>query len=219
MRYGRRFLLRLCFVGFCGLLVGAGVSWNVHRRSEVIFLGDSLTRSGWWDKLIAGSLITNQGINGDTTEKTLGRIGTIIQKKPEKIFIMVGINDLWQQIDTRVSLEYYRQMLVVLRAKLPKTKIFVQTLIPIHEELFSSRYQGTLSNEKIFSFNEKLTHLTREFDASLIDVCSFFLKHSQTKGLDPRHTTDGIHLSGEGYKLWSVILSQCLAGKCREGSQ
>ena len=57
-------------------------------------LGDSLTDNGEWGELFPSVRIINRGISGQKTVEMLGRLDEIIIRKPKKVFILAGINDL-----------------------------------------------------------------------------------------------------------------------------
>ena len=61
---------------------------------STLFLGDSLTEYGNWRELFPGLDIKNRGIAGDTTDGVLHRLDGITALSPDKIFLMIGINDL-----------------------------------------------------------------------------------------------------------------------------
>ena len=72
---------------------------------DMILFGDSLTfgfgvpkKNSWAYKLqeqFSNITILNKGINGDTTSSMLTRFyKDVTSKKPKKVFIMAGTNDL-----------------------------------------------------------------------------------------------------------------------------
>ncbi len=80
-------------------------------ESDIIMLGDSITDEGEWTELL-GLNVKNRGISGDTIERILHRLDTILESKPKQVFLMIGINDL---INVRKSvaatLEQYTKIL------------------------------------------------------------------------------------------------------------
>ena len=67
----------------------------MQNNQSIIFLGDSLTE--WFElgKYFPGLAIINEGIAGDTTYGVLQRLEAIIKKPAKKIFLMIGINDIF----------------------------------------------------------------------------------------------------------------------------
>ena len=63
------------------------------KQSDLIFLGDSLTDFHDWS---AFGEHHNAGIAGDTTDGLLYRLHYTLEKQPETLVLMIGINDLLQ---------------------------------------------------------------------------------------------------------------------------
>lgn len=64
--------------------------------NPIVFLGDSITEKIDWHELFHNSHydILNRGIGSDTISGVINRINTIINLKPSKVFLMIGINDI-----------------------------------------------------------------------------------------------------------------------------
>ena len=71
-------------------------------KHRIIFIGNSLTQFGDWNKLLDDSTVVNRGIAGDNTYGVLARLNDIIIRKPAKLFIEIGINDISQNIQARL---------------------------------------------------------------------------------------------------------------------
>src|SRR5690349_16498569 len=65
---------------------------------KIIFLGNSITEGGQWTKLTGDASVINRGISGDITYGVLKRLPDIIKRKPSKLFILIGINDIAKDI-------------------------------------------------------------------------------------------------------------------------
>jgi hypothetical protein len=61
-------------------------------RTRVVMLGDSITQRGEWSELL-GEVVANRGLGGDTTRDVLARVASV-PASAEKIFVMVGVDDL-----------------------------------------------------------------------------------------------------------------------------
>jgi len=57
-------------------------------------LGDSIIDHAEWNDLFPSKEISDQGIGGDTSASVLNRIDLIYKTNTEKVFIMIGINDI-----------------------------------------------------------------------------------------------------------------------------
>jgi lysophospholipase L1-like esterase len=170
-----------------------------------IFIGDSLTDMNEWEEAFPGKNIKNRGIYGDTTQGVLKRLHSVISQEPEKIFIMIGINDLAEKTDTGRILKNYQTIITSLNEELPDTEIYIQSLLPNHEELNT---KASIDNDEIIQINDHLQNLAQEHDAAYIDLYSDF--ETENGQLAKNYTVDGVHLNGEGYKVWEEKISKYL---------
>src|SRR5829696_483482 len=69
---------------------------NTPGTAEIVMLGDSLTDWGNWNELLPGLSLINRGIAGDTSAGVITRLGEIIQRKPNVVALMIGVNDILQ---------------------------------------------------------------------------------------------------------------------------
>ncbi|HEY9653142.1 MAG TPA: GDSL-type esterase/lipase family protein [Coleofasciculaceae cyanobacterium] len=175
-------------------------------NSEIIFLGDSLTDSCEWSELFANIEIKNRGISGDRTDGVLSRVDDILKSHPQKIFLMIGINDLVQGVTESQVVGNYRVILEKIKIQSPETQVFIQSVLPINNRKSQEKLKLRLDNEKVTSVNDNLKELAQEFSFYYIDLFSAFCDDGNA--LDSRYTTDGIHLNGKGYLLWQEIIKK-----------
>lgn len=169
---------------------------------KIIFLGDSLTDFCEWAEIFQDARIKNRGISEDTTEGVLNRISNIIESQPQKLFIMIGINDLCQGREVLEILNNYQLILMMIKEKTPKTKVYIQSLLPVRFQRFSDH--GI--NEKIIELNTNLKRLAKRYSFQYIDLFTSFLDSNNK--LDSRYTSDEVHLNGEGYLVWQKIIEE-----------
>ncbi|MEM1394303.1 MAG: GDSL-type esterase/lipase family protein [Cyanobacteria bacterium P01_H01_bin.150] len=191
-------------------------SYYKHKKSQfeiltesndsILFLGDSLTDEGEWTELLRNKNIINRGISGDTTRRILNRLDAIIQTKPKQIFLMVGINDF---VNEKKSIEQvldkYKVILEELKSKIPETEVFVQSVLPVNNNLT----YFLQDNQKVIKFNLKLQELAKEFDYKYIDIFSNLADLDNQ--LDANYTTDGVHLNGKAYLIWKEAVEKHVA--------
>src|SRR5262245_42410399 len=65
-------------------------------HDSIVFLGDSITELCHWSELLQNPSVLNRGIGGDTTQDILNRVDQIYRLRPQKLFLMIGVNDLIQ---------------------------------------------------------------------------------------------------------------------------
>ncbi|MDZ8025052.1 MAG: SGNH/GDSL hydrolase family protein [Nostoc sp. SerVER01] len=163
-----------------------------------ILVGDSL--SMWFprEKLPVGKLWLNQGISGDTSAGVLRRLGAFSATRPDVIYIMAGINDLRKGDSDRAILNNYRRIVRRLRQNHPQAQIIVQSILPTR--------LPKLSNSRIRNINTQLTQIAKQEGANYLNIYSWFT--DMEGNLRPELTTDGLHLSQEGYDVWRTALQQ-----------
>lgn len=173
-----------------------------QSESDIVFLGDSLTNACEWHEFFRNVHLKNRGISGDTTNGLLNRIDEVIESKPRKIFMMIGINDLNQGRNVEVILNTYKIILKSFQDKTSKTEVFVQSILPLNNQ----KHPNNGTNNKIIELNAQLRILTQEFSFHYIDLFSAFL--DENNQLDARYTIDGIHLNGQGYLVWKGLIEK-----------
>ena len=117
------------------------------------------------------------------------RIDKILESKPKKIFILIGINDLSADFQIQLCVANYQKIISKIRTASPLTKIYIQSLLPINNKF----YRGFATNEKIRILNSKLQNLADEKQTTYIDLFSHFIN---SDGLTPisRHRTKSLYL-------------------------
>ena len=69
--------------------------------NKIVFLGNSITEKGGnWNKRFGVNNIVNRGVSGDITEGILSRLDEIIYYKPTTIFLLIGINDIFDNYNS-----------------------------------------------------------------------------------------------------------------------
>jgi len=63
-------------------------------KSDIVFLGNSITHYGEWAEIFDNDNIKNRGISGDSAEGVYERLDPIVKGKPKKIFLLIGVNNL-----------------------------------------------------------------------------------------------------------------------------
>ena len=174
--------------------------------NTIYFLGDSLTDGCEWNELLSNPKIKNRGINGDTTQGILNRLNKITQSKPQKIFIMIGINDLLNNIETTKILDNYQKIIANIKYNSPKTKIYIESILPMNFEIDKTR--RPIANQNISDFNNNLKNFADNSNIFYIDLYSKFLNSANQ--LDEKYTLDGIHLNGQGYLIWKNEITKYL---------
>ena len=163
-----------------------------------ILVGDSL--SLWFpaERLPTGKLWLNQGISGDTSTGILKRLSAFSATKPDVIYIMAGINDLRKGVKDDAILNNHRRMIRNLQRSHPNSLIIVQSILPTR--------LPNLPNRRIKNINQQLAQIAKQEGVSYLDLHIWFADFDGKLRQDL--TTDGLHLSENGYALWQSVLQR-----------
>lgn len=176
-----------------------------NSDKDIIFLGNSITAGVEWAELTGNVNARNRGISGDITFGVLERLDEVAEGQPAKVFILIGINDVARGIPDSVTSANHRRMVQYIKAKSPRTKIYLQTLLPVNRD-FGKHAAHYNHDEMILRINDNLRKLAKAEQVELIDLYPAFLN---TNGkLVDKYTYDGLHLTAEGYKRWLEVLKQ-----------
>ncbi|VXD22952.1 Lipolytic enzyme, G-D-S-L [Planktothrix serta PCC 8927] len=172
-----------------------------------ILVGDSL--SLWFpaELLPAEQTWLNQGISGEISAGLLKRVKLFDITQPDRIFVMIGINDLIRGVDDTILLNNYREIIRDLRWVHPDTQIVVQSILPHSGK--QSNWEGRdrllkISNQRIRHLNQVLKLIAEEEGAYYFNLHPLFT--DADGNLRPELSTDGLHLSQQGYLVWSSAL-------------
>ena len=172
---------------------------------RVIFLGNSITQGGDWAKLTGDSTVVNRGIGADVTFGLRTRLDDVTRRKPSKLFVLIGINDISKDIPDAVIAAEYRMLIDSVRTQSPQTKIFVQSILPLNPTVknFPQHYD---KQPRVVAVNRLLQQVARETHATYIDLWPIFI--DKQNHLDASLTGDGLHLNQQGYERWVAFLER-----------
>lgn len=163
-------------------------------HAAVVFVGDSITEGGLWSEWLPGVDVINRGISGNTTQDILDRMPHIVSVKPDKLFLMVGVNDLNKRLGAAIALANYTKLFDLIDTQLPLTEIYLQSVLPVNA------VWPLIDNTHIPTLNAALQQHAEVRGYRYVDLHSAF---SDADGALQSHlTNDGIHLLAPGYRLW-----------------
>lgn len=162
----------------------------IDGDADVVFAGDSITAYGRFSEFFPKTVVMNRGVGGDTAEGLYNRIDEVLSHHPKKIFIMIGINDIARGITKEESLQYYELIISEIGNKLPDCEIYVQSILPTMSDNLN-----TISDRNAF-----IEKMCEELEVEYINLYDLYL--ADGKANDSLLSSDGVHLNGNGYKIW-----------------
>ena len=176
--------------------------------NDIVMLGNSITEGGKWNSLLGIENVRNRGISGDIASGVFSRMYQIANGKPQKVFLLIGINDISKNIPNDTILENIQKIVVDIKTKSPATEIYLQSILPFNQ---SMRGNTRLENKEktVLEANNKIKALSLKHKIHYIDIYPLFVEKN-TDILKKDFTYDGLHLNNEGYKVWAKELKKQL---------
>ena len=190
------------------------VVYNMNRQDiyqhlpipagAIVFVGDSHFQLFPVNDFIPLPNVVNRGIGGDVSLGVLQRLGQILQYKPRKIVLEVGVNDILQGLPTTQILKNYNQIISKIKAVSPETKIYIVSLLPTGWYT-NSNVPAEIAilkvNQQLCSIKDPYVNYINCYD-SLVD---------ENGCLDVRFDCgDRLHLNYEGYKVLTNQVNETL---------
>lgn len=173
---------------------------------DIVMLGDSITDGCEWAELLPGHNMKNRGISGDTCSGVFDRLQPILEGKPRKLFLMIGINDLSQGATPQQIADGNRAIIRRFKQESPGTQIHLQSLLPVND-CYNRFLHATAKSAMVPTVNALLRRVAEEEKVSYIDLFPHFAVQGK---LNPKLSNDGLHLTGPGYTLWRSIIEPLL---------
>lgn len=163
-------------------------------KADKIFVGDSITDHGEFQEYYLDQTVLNRGISEDTTDGVLNRIGEVAGRSPKEVYLMIGINDIGAGVEAKTYQKNVEKIIESFDKN--STKVVLQSILPINNRDFNN----DLSNKTIHEFNAILQQMAQKYGVDYIDLHTAF--EDRDGQLKKDITIDGIHLKGEGYRIW-----------------
>jgi isoamyl acetate esterase len=212
---------------FLALLIFS--SFMFQNKKKIVFFGDSITQAavqpgGYIQKIselatkagvAANYDFIGSGIGGNKVYDLYLRLeDDVISKKPDVVFIYVGVNDVWHKqsygtgTDADKFERFYRAIITKLKNQ-GATVVLVTPAVIGERTDFSNELDGDLNQ-----YSNIIRRIAGEEGLGLVDLRKAFLEHN--KRYNPSNkdsgilTTDRVHLNAAGNQLvaeemWNMI--------------
>jgi lysophospholipase L1-like esterase len=173
---------------------------------RIIMVGNSITEGGNWKALLKDTTVINRGISGDVTFGVLNRLKEITDRKPSKLFLLIGVNDLSRNTPDEVVIENIFNIIGKIHSQSPMTAIYIQSILPTNETFKNLNKAFIGKSEHVKTINGQLKKYAKKMKYRYVDLYSNFLDADGR--MDSKFTYDGLHLNATGYDHWIEILKK-----------
>lgn len=165
---------------------------------DVAFIGDSLTDGYDLEKYYSEYKVSNRGIGGETTYGLLARLDiSVYQLKPKVIVMLIGANNF------QTMFEDYEDLIIGINTNLPNTTLVICSLTSMGGEHWGKNNQlAAFNNVKIKAYADK-------YGCPFVDLYTPLL-NMETNEIYEHYTTDGGHLTTEGYEVLTSAIKPVL---------
>ncbi|WP_188773172.1 GDSL-type esterase/lipase family protein [Novosphingobium endophyticum] len=163
---------------------------------RVIFLGDSITEWTAWEDWFPELRTANRGIGGQAIRDVLARLDSAVVA-PRAISLLIGTNDLHglgKSMNVPEIAAHMDTLVRRIRELAPSAALFVNSVLP----------RSTHFRDRIVQLNKEYQRIAAGYDAVYVDAWSALA--GEDGAIRSEFTTDGLHLSIEGYNAWVAVL-------------
>ena len=194
----------------------------MEKEKRIVFIGDSITDSGrredpehlgtGYVRIIHDYLkvnyptknleVVNRGVSGNRVTDLAARWEEdVLALNPAIVSILVGINDVWRQVDSPEIEQVYPAQFEKIYANLleqvkdeTNAEIILMEPTLIQEDIFS------LGNEKLIPYIEIVHSLAKKYQAVVVPTHEVFINYVKSNN-NYKLTTDGVHMNSAGNLL------------------
>ncbi len=171
------------------------------KQADIVMLGNSITHGANWNELLGRANVVERGISSDVLDGYLARLNTITSLKPKFVFIMAGINDIYNWLPVEKIFEKYVRLINELKKNNIKPIIQSTLFAGSKWKSYSDR------NKEVIKLNKMLSEYAKK---NLIEYVDLNKKLSAKNILIADYTYDGLHLNGKGYAIWAAEVDKIL---------
>lgn len=171
-----------------------------NTKQKIVFAGDSITDRYDLNQYYQydNKIVINSGISGYKTTNMISRFHNLIeQHQADKLFLMIGTNDLGSGTENDVIVNNIKTIIEMIKEKSSKTKIYLESIYPVNLEKRPT--DKNRNNEDIRYINTQLKKYCAENNIIYLDVYSIL--QDADGNLKSEYTEDGLHLNNDGYDV------------------
>ena len=160
-----------------------------------LLVGDSITEAWLWHSDLLPGSVANHAVGWDVLSGGISRLPTSAADAPDRIFVMMGTNDISAgRTDAQIRADF-DAYLTGLKAQHPKAQLIAQSILP-RELSLAARING---------LNTEYAKIAAKHGATFVDLTPIFAAPDGTLREDV--TEDDLHLTEKGYALWADAIA------------
>lgn len=181
---------------------------SIASAADLLFLGDSLTEYGMWEKAFPNRRVVNFGVSGDCVQCLNLRLPEFLKVQAKEVFLMIGHNDLRKGRTPEMVIPHLKKSLEMIRKLAPQARLTVQSVLPIRRSDFVEAYTD---NETIRVLNEKIENVCKSSGIRYLNLFPHFVDAEGE--LKKEYSSDGAHITVPGLRVWEDLLRTFTAEK------
>ena len=180
-----------------------------QNEKRVVFMGNSIT-IGWLQThpdFFKNKPYVNRGISGQTTPQMLVRFRSdVVDLEAAAVVLLAGTNDIAGNtgpVTLEMILDNIKSMTEIAQAN--NIKVILCSVLPAFDYPWRP---GLAPNVKIPKLNKMIKRYAEESGAYYLDY--FTALEDGNNGMIKEYTTDGVHLTLEGYQVMEPLVEKAL---------
>ena len=180
-----------------------------QNEKRVVFMGNSIT-IGWLQThpdFFKNKPYVNRGISGQTTPQMLVRFrADVVDLEAAAVVLLAGTNDIAGNtgpVTLEMILDNIKSMTEIAQAN--NIKVILCSVLPAFDYPWRP---GLAPNVKIPKLNKMIKRYAEESGAYYLDY--FTALEDGNNGMIKEYTTDGVHLTLEGYQVMEPLVENAL---------
>lgn len=180
-----------------------------QNEKRVVFMGNSIT-IGWLQthpEFFKNKPYVNRGISGQTTPQMLVRFrADVVDLDAAAVVLLAGTNDIAGNtgpVTLEMILDNIKSMTEIAQAN--DIKVILCSVLPAFDYPWRP---GLAPNVKIPKLNDRIKRYAEESGAYYLDY--FTALEDGNNGMIKEYTTDGVHLTLEGYRVMEPLVENAL---------
>ena len=168
------------------------------EAGDIVMLGDDWFDQGLWSDFYDNSKIKNRGILGDRASILIARTDSIAAKKPAKVFVRAGINDICAGTSAKEVSENLKGVFARIAKLSPATALYYVNVVSL-----PAMSAGQVA--EVASLNEIMAQEAKKGGYLYIDLCG-----AMAKGVaDGTFSGNGgRYLNGAGFETYAKLLEE-----------